>query len=138
MIRKRSARALAGGLSIVFLLVLASTAYAVVTGSFSGKTGQRQSISFHVGHGKVTNLDFHIRDKCPSGHIYAIHDFHFPSIKIQTNHKFDGRFKSTSTDAQVEITGTVHSKQVKGKIAEIRTIKGEKCAGLTKYTVNKQ
>ena len=54
---------------VVGVLVLASTAYAVVTGSFSGKTGQKQSISFHVGHGKVTNLDFHIRDKCPSGHI---------------------------------------------------------------------
>jgi hypothetical protein len=138
MIRKRSARALAGGLSIVFLLVVASTAYAVVTGSFSGKTGQKQSISFHVGKGKVTKLDFHIRDKCPNGHIYAIHDFHFPSIKVNPNHKFDGRFKSTNTDAQVEIVGTVHSMQVKGKIAEIRTIKGAKCAGLTKYTVNKQ
>jgi hypothetical protein len=138
MIRKRSARALAGGLAIVFLLVVASTAYAVVTGSFSGKTGQKQSISFHVGNGKVTKLQFHIKDRCPSGHVYAIHDFQFPSIKIQPNHTFDGRFKSTSTDARVEITGTVHSKQVKGKIAEIRTIKGEKCAGLTKYTVNKQ
>jgi hypothetical protein len=138
MFRKRSARALAGGLAIVGLLIAASSAYAFVSGNFSGKTGQKQSISFHVGHGKVTNLQFHIKDKCPSGHVYAIHDFHFPFIKIQTNHKFDGRFKSTSTDARVEITGTVRSRQVKGKIAETRTIKGEKCAGLTKYTVNEQ
>jgi hypothetical protein len=138
MFRKRSARALAGGLSTVFLLVAASSAYAFVTGNFSGTTGQKQSISFHVGHGKVTKLQFHIQDTCPSGHVYAIHDFRFPGIKINTKHKFDGRFKSTTTNAQVEITGTVRSKQVKGQIVEFRRIKGQTCVGKTRYTVNKQ
>ncbi|MGZ4197347.1 MAG: hypothetical protein ACXVFQ_13710 [Solirubrobacteraceae bacterium] len=138
MFRKRSARALAGGLSIVFLLVAASSAYAFVTGRFSGLTGQKQSISFHVGHGNVTNLEFHIKDTCPSGHVYGIHDFNFPSIKISASHKFDGRFKSTTTNAQVEITGTVHSKQVKGQIIELRRIKGQTCAGKARYTVRKQ
>src|SRR6185312_8292764 len=123
MIRKRSARALAGGLSIVFLLVVASTAYAVVTGSFSGKTGQKQSISFHVGHGKVTNLQFHIKDKCPSGHVYAIHDFNFPPIKIHKTHKFDKAFSALhGPKAEVEITGTVGPKQVKGTLFELRHI----------------
>jgi hypothetical protein len=138
MIRKRSARALAGGLAVVLLLVAASSAYAFVTGSFSGTTGQQQSISFHVGHGKVTKLQFRIRDVCPNGKMYVIHDFNFPFIKINTKHKFDGKFKSTTTNAQVEITGTVQSKQVKGKLAEIRTIKGSRCVGLAKYTVHKQ
>src|SRR6266576_6109485 len=140
MIRKRSARALAGGLAIILLLVVASAAYAVMSGNFSGKTNQKQSISFHVGGGHVTNLQFHIKDKCPSGHVYAIHDFNFPAIKINSKHKFDGRFKSTTTDAQVEITGTVGRRQVKGKVAEIRTISKEhaRCAGVTKYTVHKQ
>src|ERR1700729_2989290 len=99
MIRKRSARALAGGLAVVLLLVAASSAYAFVTGSFSGTTGQQQSISFHVGHGKVTKLQFRIRDVCPNGKMYVIHDFNFPFIKINTKHKFDGKFKSTSTNA---------------------------------------
>jgi hypothetical protein len=140
MIRKRSARALAGGLAVILLMVAASAAYAAVTGTFSGKTGQKQSISFHVANGRVTNLQFHIKDKCPSGHVYAIHDFNFPPIKINPKHKFDGRFKSTTTDAQVEITGTVFRKQVKGKVAEIRTINKEhaRCAGVTKYTAHKQ
>jgi hypothetical protein len=140
MIRKRSARALAGGLAVILLLVAASAAYAAVTGTFSGKTNQNQSISFHVANGRVTNLQFHIKDKCPSGHVYAIHDFNFPAIKINSKHKFDGRFKSTTTDAQVEITGTVFRKQVKGKVAEIRTISKEhaRCAGVTKYTAHKQ
>ena len=139
MIRKRSARALAGGLAVILLLAVASAAYAAVTGHFSGKTNQKQSISFDVAHGRVNNLDFHIRDTCPSGHKYAIHDFHFPAIKINSKHKFDARFKSTTTDARVEITGTVFRKQVKGKLAEVRTISKEhaQCAGVTKYTVNK-
>jgi hypothetical protein len=140
MIRKRSARALAGGLTTILLLVAASAAYAAVSGHFSGKTNQQQSISFDVAHGKVTRLQFHIRDTCPSGHKYAIHDFNFPSIKINSKHKFDGRFKSTTTNAQVEITGTVFRKQVTGKLAEVRTISKEhaQCAGVTKYTVHKQ
>jgi hypothetical protein len=138
MFRKRSARALAGGLSIVCLLVAASSAYAFVTGNFSGKTGQKQSISFHVGNGKVSKLQFRIRDVCPNGRMYVIHDFNFPFIKINTKHKFDGKFKSTTTNAQVQITGTVQSKQVTGKIAEIRTIKGKRCVGLAKYTAKKQ
>ena len=139
MIRKRSARALAGGLAVILLLAAASAAYAAVTGHFSGKTNQKQSISFDVAHGRVNNLDFHIRDTCPSGHKYAIHDFHFPPIKINSKHKFDGRFKSTTTDAKVEITGTVSNQQVKGKLAEVRTISKEhaQCAGVTKYTVHK-
>ena len=140
MFHKRSARALAGGLSIVFLLVAASSAYALVTGRFGGNTGQKQSISFRVGHGKLTHLQFHIKDTCPGGHVYGIHDFNFPPIKINSKHKFDGRFKSTTTNAQVEITGTVFAKQVKGKVAEVRTISKEhaQCAGVTKYTVHKQ
>jgi hypothetical protein len=138
MFRKRSARALAGGLSVGFLLVAASSAYAFVTGDFSGTTGQKQSISFHVGKGKVTRLQFHIKDTCPSGHVYAIHDFNFPAIKINKSRKFDGRFSSKTTNAQVEITGTVSSKQVKGQIIELRRIKGQTCEGKARYTARKQ
>jgi hypothetical protein len=141
MIRKRSARALAGGLAVILLLAAASAAYAAVTGHFSGKTNQKQSISFDVAHGRVNNLDFHIKDTCPSGHVYAIHDFHFPSIKINKFHKFDQRFRSlTGPKAEVEITGTVFRRQVKGQLVEIRHINKERadCLGRTKYTVHKQ
>jgi hypothetical protein len=138
MIRKRSARAVAGGLSVVLMLVVASTAYAFVTGTFSGRTGQKQSISFHVAKGKVTRLQFHIKDTCANGQVYAIHDFHFPFIKINGSHKFHGRFDSTSTDAKVEITGTVSPNQVKGNVTETRTIANHHCKGVTTYTVHKQ
>ncbi|HEY1509136.1 MAG TPA: hypothetical protein VGF93_09065 [Solirubrobacteraceae bacterium] len=140
MIRKRSARALAGGLIVALLLISASAAYAAVSGSFSGNTNQKQSISMRVGGGHVTKLQFHVKDTCPSGHVYMIHDFNFPSIKINKFHKFDAKFVSTTTKAQVEITGTVFKKQIKGKLAEVRFIKSEhhNCAGATRYTAHKQ
>ena len=111
MIRKRSARALAGGLAVILLLAAASAAYAAVTGTFSGKTKQKQAISFHVGHGHVTQLDFHIRDTCPSGHMYAVHDFNFPAIKINKSHKFDQRFSNKGLNARAEIKGTIFKQQ---------------------------
>ena len=83
MIRKRSARALAGGLIVALLLISASAAYAAVSGSFSGQTNQKQSISMQVGHGRVTNLQFHVKDTCPSGHVWLIHDFNFPGDQDQ-------------------------------------------------------
>ncbi len=89
----------------------------------------------------MTNLQFHIKDNCPSGHVYAIHDFNFPPIKINSKHKFDAPFAAkTGPKAEVEITGTVGPKQVKGQLFELRHIPKENadCTGRTKYTVHKQ
>jgi hypothetical protein len=140
MIPTRSARALAGGLAAVFLLVSATAAYAAVTGTFSGQTGQKKSISLSVAHGYVTHLQFHINDTCPSGHVYSIHDFNFPKIKIDKFHKFDGKFTSTTSKAQVEITGTVSKQQVKGNVTETRFLNQEhhNCVGSSKYVAKKQ
>ena len=139
MIRKRSARALAGGLVVFLLLVSATAAYAAVSGRFSGTTGQHKSISLRVSHGFVTHLQFHVNDKCPSGHVYSIHDFNFPKIKINRFHQFDARFVSTTSKATVEIVGTVSRRRVKGRLSEHRVIAQEHrtCIGTTKYTVSK-
>jgi hypothetical protein len=140
MIGTRSARALAGGLAVVLLLVSATAAYAAVTGTFSGHTGQKQSISFRVAHGRVTHLQFHINDRCPSGHVYLVHDFNFPTITINKFHKFDAKFTSTTTKAEVEITGTVSKKKVTGKVTEVRFITREhhNCTGTAKYAASKK
>jgi hypothetical protein len=143
MFRKRSARALAGGLAIGFLLVAASTAYAVVTGMFSGKTGQKQSISFHVGNGRLTNMRFGVLLRCPSGHIYLSHDKVLGAIKINTEHQFHKKLASTTspTTDELEVSGRVFSKKVTGKLIEHLQIKKEKnaiCVGRTSYTVHKQ
>ena len=140
MIRKRSARALAGGLATILLLVAASAAYAAVSGKFSGQTKQKLAISFHVGNGRVTGLDFHIRDKCPSGHFYGVHDFGFPAIKINKSHKFDQRFSNKGLNARAEIKGTIFKHKVTGSIAEGRVIPKEHhfCSGSTTFSIHKQ
>jgi len=143
MIRKRSARALAGGLATILLLVAASAAYAAVSGKFSGKTGQKQSISFHVGNGQLTNMRFGVLLKCPSGHTYLGHDKVLGAIKINAKHRFDKKLASTTspTTDELEVSGTVFSKKVTGKLTEHLQIKKEKnaiCVGRTSYTAHKQ
>ena len=140
MFRKRSARALAGGLAVLLLLVAASAAYAAVTGTFSGKTSQKQPISFRVAHGYVTNLRFTIRERCPNGDIWKAQDHGFPKIKINKLHKFDERFSNKVLNARAEIKGTVFRRKVTGSIFEGRVIAKEHkfCSATVKYTIHKQ
>jgi hypothetical protein len=134
MIRKRGARALAGGLIAIALLVSATTAFAA-SGKFSGKTSQQQMITFTISGGHVRHLQFHVYDTCPNGHVWRIHDFGFPAIEIN-NSKFDGRFKSKPRKASAEIKGTVKGKKITGKLTERRLIPREHqfCRGSATYT----
>jgi len=140
MIRKRSARALAGGLAVIVLLVAASVAYAAVTGTFSGQTGQKQPISFRVAHGYVTNLQFTIRERCPNGDIWKATDHGFPKIKINKFHKFDEPFSNKVLKARAEIKGTVFKQKVTGSIFEGRVIAKEHkfCSATVKFTAHKR
>ena len=113
-----------------------------MTGSFSGTTRQKQSISFHVGHGQVTKLQFRVKDACPNGQ-----DVRDPRLQLPVHqdqhqfHKFDGKFESTTTNAQVEITGTVSKQAGQGKLAEIRydQVGAPRLRRrLAEYTVHKQ
>lgn len=122
MIRTRSARALAGGLIVALGLVFATGAYAAVIKRFSGKTSQHLSISFQVAHGYVTHMQFRILDKCPSGHIWQIHDFGFERIHIGKSHKFNQLFSSQRSEATARISGKVSRKRVTGRLTERRFI----------------
>jgi hypothetical protein len=137
MIPRRSERALAGGLTVVLVLVFAVGAYAAVTKRFSGKTSQHQSISFRTAHGYVTHLQFTILDKCPSGHIWQIHDYGFEKIHVNKFHRFRQRFRSTTGKATAIISGRVGRKRVTGALSEHRFIGREHhvCSGAAKFTV---
>jgi hypothetical protein len=137
MIRTRSARALAGGLIAVLVLVFAAGAYAAVIKRFSGNTSQHQSISFRTAHGYVTHLQFTILDKCPSGHIWRVHDSGFEKIHIDKFHKFSQLFSSKKGNATARISGKVARKKVTGKVTEHRFIGKEHhfCNGTAKFTV---
>jgi hypothetical protein len=138
MIRTRSARILAGGLVVVLLLISATAAYAAVVRKYKGKTAQHQVITLKVAHGFLTHLQFRINDKCPSGHIWRIHDFNFPKIKVRKG-KFDQKFSSTTTKATAEVQGTVGTKKVTGKLSERRFISKEHhfCTGSATFTANR-
>jgi hypothetical protein len=140
MIRRRSARALAGGLILVSVLVFAAGAYAAVIKRFSGKTSQHQSISFRTAHGYVTHLQFTILDKCPSGHIWQIHDYGFEKIHIDKFHHFSQRFRSTSSKATATISGKVGRRRVNGTLFEHRFIAKEhhNCNGAANFTATVQ
>ncbi len=84
MIRMRSGRALAGGLTVILVLAFATAAYAASIHKYSGKTSQNQPISFQTAHGYLTHLQFHIIDKCPSGHRWNVRDYNFPKFRVKT------------------------------------------------------
>jgi hypothetical protein len=137
MIRRRSARAMAGGLIVVIALVVAAGAYAATIKRFSGKTSQHQSISLWTAHGYVTHLQFTIVDKCPSGHLWQVHDTGFEKIHVNKFHKFSQLFSAKTGKATARISGTVGTKRVTGKVTEHRFIGKEHhfCNGGAKFTV---
>jgi hypothetical protein len=140
MIRTRSARALAGGLIAVTVLVFATGAYAAVIKRFSGKTSQHQPISLQTAHGYVTHLRFTILDKCPSGHIWRVRDSGFEKIHINKFHKFGQLFSSKTGNATARISGKVARKKVTGKVTEHRFIGKEHhfCNGTANFKVTLQ
>ena len=139
MIRKRSARALAGGLAVILLLLAATAAYAAGgVRKFSGTTGQHQPISFRVAHGYLTHLQFNLTLTCPSGHRVTYHN---TFIKFRVKHsKFDVRFSNTSFNGHAEVSGRIGKKKATGKIRISRSVPGQSkiCSGSTTYTATLQ
>ena len=139
MIRKRSARALAGGLIVSLLLISATAAYAAGgVKKFSGTTRQHQPISFRIAHGYLTHLQFNLTLTCPSGHRVTYHNT-FIKFRIK-NSKFDWRFSNTSFSGQAEVSGTIGKKKATGKISISRSVPGQSkiCSGSTRYTATLQ
>jgi hypothetical protein len=138
MIRTRSARALAGGLAVTLVLAFAAAAYAASVHKYSGKTSQKQPISFQTAHGYLTHLQFKINDKCPNGHLWSIHDFNFPKFRVRHG-GFKQTFKAKAGRAKATIKGTVTDHQATGTITERRFIAKEHhfCSGSAKFTIGR-
>jgi hypothetical protein len=141
MIRKRGARALIGALLLVLLLTSGGVALAVVTGKLSGRTSQKQPISFRLAHGDITRLEFHINDRCPSGNIWNADDHGFGRLRINKFHKFGNRFSDTSSarPATAEIKGTVFRHKVVGSLFDRRFIPKEHhyCSGRATFSLHR-
>jgi hypothetical protein len=138
MIRKRSARALAGGLVVVLLLLSGTAAYAAgVVKRFSGTTGQQEPISFRIAHGYLTHLQFNLTLTCRGGH-QVTYGNAFPKFPVKHS-KFDRRFVNKSFSGHAVVSGTV-GKKVTGKIRMSRSVRGHKglCSGSTRFTATLQ
>ena len=138
MIRMRSARALAGGLTMIAVLAFATVAYAASIHKYSGKTSQNHPISFQTAHGYLTHLTFDITDKCPNGHLWKIHDYNFPKFRVK-NGKFAQTFKAQVGKANAKIKGMVTVRQATGMLSETRFIAKEHhfCSGSAKFTIKR-
>jgi hypothetical protein len=105
---------------------------------YRGKTSQHQSISFVVSGGYLRRLDFRIDDRCPSGHLWRIHDFHFPKVKI-THSRFDQKFRATDGNATAEIKGTASRNRVTGTLIDRSFISSEHhyCRGSATFRLSR-
>jgi hypothetical protein len=137
MIRMRSGRALAGGLTVILVLAFATAAYAASIHKYSGKTSQNQPISFKTAHGYLTHLQFHIIDKCPSGHRWNVRDYNFPKFRVRQG-KFEQPFKEAGV-AKAQIKGTVTDHRASGTITETRHIAKEhaNCSGKATFSIER-
>jgi len=134
---------LAGGLVAALLtavvLLTAAAAYAATTAKqYRGKTSQHEPISFTISAGAMKKLSFWIDATCPSGHVYRIHDFNFPAIKI-TRAKFGQTFASPKPKATARIAGRVRAKSVTGTLTDRTMIKTEHhyCSGKATFKLPK-
>jgi hypothetical protein len=101
-------------------LVIASVACAATSadGSYSGKTSQKQTISFRIASGSVRVLRYRIDDRCPGGKRLSIRAWGFPPLRIKRGH-FGGTFVAKApASAKAIVTGTVSRRAISGVLTD--------------------
>jgi hypothetical protein len=140
MTRLCSARLLVG--VAASLLLLTAGAYGAVVTTYRGRTSQHELISFRISHHRVRALQFRIDVTCQTGHIWRLHDFRFPPIRIVRS-RFDRRFNASSAKAMVagavvEVKGRVFRRRVRGSISEKASVGGERhCRGQATFDLHR-
>ena len=128
----RSSRVLAAAV-VALCALLGAVAVSGATPSirFAGQTSQRRSISFTLGGGAITALQYHIVDRCPGGRLLFVHDSGFPSLPVK-NSKFGGKFVAKPPqEATAIVSGRISGRTVRGTLTDrTRNKKTHKfCAG---------
>ncbi len=127
-------------LTTALVLLAGASAFAATAARYKGKTSQHLPISFTISGGQIKNLSFWIDATCPSGHVYRIHDFNFPAIKISRG-RFDDTFHTPPgrPKATARITGRVRAKSVTGTLTDRTMIKREHhyCSGKSAFKLLK-
>jgi hypothetical protein len=103
-------------LAIAAISLTVTGAALAAAGGYTGRTSQRQAVSFTISSGDVRNFKIVIHDMCPDGHILRA-NYTYPTMKI-ANAKFGGEFTPLAahpgehstlrgTEAAREVTGTI-------------------------------
>jgi hypothetical protein len=103
----------------VVLAAGGSIAAAALSGAYSGRTSQRQRVSFSVSGGVVRNFAITTLDKCPNGHRIAVHASRYTPMAI-THGRFHGTFTPIGGQPgeASTISGKVKGRRAMGSIAD--------------------
>jgi hypothetical protein len=100
------------------LVVAGSAAYAATGTSYRGKTSQGRAISFKLDGSAVTDLQYHIDDRCPDGRLLFVHNWGFPALPVK-NSKFGGTFVAKPPEkAKATVAGRVSGDTVSGTLTD--------------------
>jgi hypothetical protein len=96
----------------------ASSADAAGGTSFRGRTSQGRAISFKLDGGAVTELKYHIDDRCPDGRLLFVRNWGFPALPVKDS-QFGGTFIAKPPEkAKAVVAGRVSGKIVSGTLTD--------------------
>jgi hypothetical protein len=114
----RSAPAWTGALATLGVLVAGSVAQAATTISLRGHTSQGRGISLKLGGSAVSDLQYHIDDRCPDGRVLFVHNWGFPALPVK-NSRFGGTFVAKAPEkAKAVVAGRVSGNTVSGTLSD--------------------
>lgn len=124
--------------SVALSMTVVGAALAARTGSYSGKTAQRQSVRFSISNGAVSGFTITIHDRCPDGHTLSVRAT-YPTMKI-SNAKFGGAFAPVGghPGEHASLHGKLGRRAVSGSLSDtsFSEREGALCHGSTTFTAH--
>lgn len=104
---------------LVLVLGVGVAVAAYKSGRYTGKTAQRQPITFTVRSGKIQGLAFKINDTCPNGDGYTRESYHPgpKQMQVRRGGYFSGGYGPANQ--RLLIAGRVVSKTATGTVSDV-------------------
>lgn len=136
----RSRGILIGALAMTSLLLLAPVAESALSESYSGKTSQKQAVSFTISLGAVRHFRITVLDRCPDGHTLSVTG-NYPPMRI-TKGKFGGSFVPTGghPGEHAALSGKIAGREATGRINDTSysSREGRLCHGSATFTASRK
>jgi len=129
-----------GAITAILLLTLASGTLAAAGVAYSGKTSQKQPVSFRIFASAVHRFKIIVLDKCPDGHTLRV-TAGYPAMRVK-NGRFGGRFVPIGGHSGEKATlhGTVSGKKASGGLSDtsFSSREGALCHGTARFTAKRR